>query len=181
MHALFLVALFGPSCQTPREGPMEVRLYDLSGAKLLRCNLTSSARNPNQGSMRTQAPNGEIFQGEWFKLNSFKASAQNTSTGSGTSNLASLPSLPVEVNQTPNPLGWATGLGLGIDFDHFPATYFSFMLSGNGGTLIDGFFLLNSGTNGVMSGLSLMANGIPSGGLIGAAKDNKGHRYKLIG
>jgi len=179
LGVLLLLAISGPACQTPQQGWIEVRLYDLAGTKLLRCNLTASSRNQNQGSMRSQAPNGEVFQGEWIKLNSVKVSTRSPSTGTNTSSQATLPSLPVEANPSSGALSWAAGLGL--DVDHIPDEYFSFMLSGNDGTIIEGIFLDNAIASSMIMNFSFKTDGLPTGGLIGAARDNKGHRYKLIG
>jgi hypothetical protein len=76
-------------------------------------------------------------------------------------------------------LSWAAGLGL--DVDHIPDKYFSFMLSGNDGTIIEGIFLDNATASSMIMNFSFKTDGLPTGGLIGAARDNKGHRYKLIG
>jgi hypothetical protein len=159
----------------PQEGRLEVRLYDLGGTKLLRCNLTPSPGNPYQGSMYSQTPNGEIFQGEWIKLNSGKIPAPSSSDASQ----ASIPSLPAETREAANQLSWAAGLG--IDFGDFPSTYFSFLLHGSAGTLIDGFFLSNASAGGVLGRSRFLNMGMPAGGLVGAARDNKGHLYKLMG
>lgn len=175
LPVLLLLALSSAACQPPQEARLEVRLYDLGGASLLRCNLSPSPSNPYQGSMRSQAPNGEVFQGEWIKLNSGKIPEESSSDITQ----ASLPPLPVEASAAASHLNWAAGLG--IDFSHFPSTYFSFLLHGSAGTLIDGFFLANASAGGVLARSRIFNMGLPAGGLIGAARDNKGHLYKLMG
>ncbi len=174
---LLPLLLLGPGCRMPQETAIEVRLYDLSGARLLRCSLTPSGKNQNQGAMRCQAPGGEVYQGEWIKLNINKSSSRTSSGGS--SSQSSLPSVPGTVDTSTNTLAWATDMG--IDFDHFPSTYFTFILNSNQGTLIDGFFLDNSSSGGMFAHGGFISLGLPSGGLLGAARDNRGHRYKLMG
>jgi hypothetical protein len=174
---LLLLLLPGFACQKPvQPGPVEVRIYDLSGSKLLLCEL--SASNRNQGFLKSKSPEGEHFRGEWIRLNLVKETSKSESHYA-----SSIPDINVQTNVMSQAWSWSAEFG--IDFNAFPDTYFSFMLYGDAGTLITGFFLNNaSAGSGLVQNLlnGTYLNGQPPGsGLLGAAKDNKGHRYKLMG
>jgi len=162
------------ACQHPVakvEGPVEIRLYDLSGEKRLVCDLVPSLNAPHQGFIRSKAANGEHFQGEWIRLNPIRQPDPVESKYP-----SSLPSLAAVTD--PLQADWSWAAEFGIDFNDFPRTYFSFVLFGDTGTLITGFFLDNM-TAGRMAGF--LRGGNPGVGLLGAARDNRGHHYKLMG
>ena len=172
-----------PACRRPavQHAAAEVRLYDLSGSKLLVCAMPQADRGQKKGFMRTKAPNGEVFQGEWVLLTTAKGAAGRPAGGYQ----PSLPIIPIEPSAAMSSAwGWASGLG--IDFTNFPQTYWSFLLYGDSGTMINGFFIVTP-TNqpGGIAGFlrsSFSSHGAPgSDSLIGAATDNRGHRYKVMG
>jgi hypothetical protein len=176
---LLLLLLPGLACRQPvQPGPVEVRIYDLSGNKLLFCDLSASQHNRNQGFIQSKPPEGEHFRGEWIRLNLAKETESSESHYA-----SSIPALNTPGNVMSQSWSWSAEFG--IDFNEFPSTYFSFTLYGDAGTLITGFFLNNaSAGSGVIQNLlsGSLVNGQPPGnGLLGAAKDNKGHRYKLMG
>jgi hypothetical protein len=169
-----LPILGGLACQQPvarEEGPVEIRLYDLSGEKRLLCDLAPSLKAPHQGFIRSKAAGGEHFQGEWIRLSPAREPDKAESKYP-----SSLPSLAAVTD--PMQASWSWAAEFGISFNDFPRTYFSFMLYGDAGTLITGFFLDNM-TAGRMAGF--LRGGNPGIGLLGAARDNRGHRYKLMG
>ncbi|MDR3673059.1 MAG: hypothetical protein P4L36_19600 [Holophaga sp.] len=177
---LLLILLPGLGCKQPvQPGPVEVRIYDLSGNKLLLCDLSGSNRSRNQGFIKSKSTGGEQFRGEWIRLNQVKDSSQTPSSIYP----SSIPAINSQIN--PMSQAWSWAAEFGIDFKNFPDTYFSFMLYGDAGTLITGFFLNNaSAGNGMIQNLlsgAYLSRQPPGNGLLGAAKDNKGHRYKLMG
>ena len=143
--------------------------------------MPQAERAQKKGFMRTKAPNGEVFQGEWVLLSTARAGASRSPTGYQ-------PSLPIIPSEPSAALGseWGWASGFGIDFASFPKTYWSFLLYGDSGTIIDGFFMVTpseqpSGIAGFLRS-TFAGHGTPgSDSLIGAAKDNRGHRYKVMG
>jgi hypothetical protein len=175
-------ALLG--CRTPEVRTPEaytVRLYDLGDAGRLVCDLKPTGTDGAQGTVQARAPGGESFQGEWTRLACRKAAA---SAGADGKYPSTLPVLPPQASPLEAAWGWAADLG--IDFDHLPASYGSFFLYGSGGTRIVGFFLDPSAAGEASVGAQVrqffQRDAAPrQAHLVGAARDNLGHRYKLIG
>ena len=179
---LLIPALAG--CRQPAvRGPeaYAVRLYDLHDARRLACDLTPSGLDGAQGTAQARVPGGESFQGEWTRL----AWQRTASAGNGDGKYpSSLPVLPAQANPLEATWGWAADLG--IDFSRFPSSYWSFFLYGSGGTRISGFFLdrsatLDPGVGTRVRQLFQRQAAPRQAHLLGAARDNLGHRYKLIG
>jgi len=180
---LVLLILAVPACQLPKRQPakvvpLEVRLYDLTGSKRLVCSMLPNSQGQNQGFIRTRDAEGENFQGEWMQV----PTAKTPATPSESKYASSIPILPAPEGIMELKWGWSADLG--IDFRHFPDHYFSFMLYGDSGTLISGFFLDRASSGSGFSRYfhrTFQGNSASGGGLLGAATDNKGHRYKLMG
>jgi hypothetical protein len=177
---LLFLALLATACRKPvQPGPKEIRLYDLNGGNRLVCTLAASSRGPAQGAIRSKSPGGETFLGEWIQV----ATEQTADQAATSKYPSSLPVLPGEQGSMLLNWGWAADLG--IDFKNFPDHYFSFMLYGDAGTLISGFFVDHATSNNWVQNLfqstTSSGKGPQFNGLLGAAKDNRGHRYKLMG
>lgn len=177
---LLFLALLATACRKPvQQGPQEIRLYDLNGGNLLLCTLAASSRGPAQGAIRSKSVGGENFQGEWILV----PTEQTPGEASASKYPSSLPVLPGQQGSMVLNWGWAADLG--IDFSNFPERYFSFMLYGDAGTLITGFFVDHATSNNWLQNLfqstTSSGKGPQFNALLGAAKDNRGHRYKLMG
>jgi hypothetical protein len=175
---LFLLAGCFLACMPPAPAaPVEVRLYDLTATRVLLCDLSLSGRAGSRGAMATRTGNGEAFHGEWVELPCVTDSAPSPSGFDASLPTQTLPRSPVNGS-------WDWARDLGIDFDHFPDSYCSFTLLGDPGTLINGFFVENESTNGLLRRAlqgELFHRKFKGAGLLGAAKDNRGHRYRLMG
>jgi hypothetical protein len=57
---------------------------------------------------------------------------------------------------------------VGFDFKDPPSSYYILIINGDRGTLIDGIFFLRGSF-------------LEAPNMIGAAKDNRGHKYRIIG
>jgi hypothetical protein len=140
-----------------RPVPALINLYDLSGYNLMQCNtLPQSQGAAGQGPLRCSAVDGEHFQGEWMTLYLHRNPAPISENY-----LTSLPQLTG--NALVSRWGWATSYG--VDLEAVTGSYGVFLLYGNHGTVIDGVFTFRMDTYGI----------------IGAAVDNRGHRYKVMG
>jgi hypothetical protein len=181
--ALLLVAVL-PGCRQPearRPDSYTVRLYDIGDSRRLVCDLAPSGADGAQGVVQGRIPGGESFQGEWTRLAWQKAGAAATGDAKYPN---SLPVLPAQANPLEATWGWAAELG--VDFDHFPSSYWSFFMYGSGGTRISGFFLDRTAGQGQSIGTRVRKlfdrQAKPTQAhLLGAARDNQGRRYKLIG
>ena len=138
-----------------RPVPSLINLYDLSGSNLLQCH--SVARTPmgdSQGTLKCTATGGEKFQGEWMAI----AQKAESDAGIFASSMPAVPRDAVTARWT-----WATNYG--VDMEALSGRYGVFILYGSKGTVVDGIFVFRTGVAGI----------------IGAATDNKGHRYKVMG
>lgn len=154
----FGLALAMCGCQTPK--PMNVCCYEFNGPGLLEFQIPKiSAFGPERGMLTYSAADGERFRGDWRKVQSSQAKVTQES-----SLYYSMPF--VNVSSFDAKWGWASSFGL--DFTEPPTVYYSFMMHGSKGTMIEGIFLLKG---------SLLKP--PS--LLGAAKDNKNRRYRVVG
>jgi len=155
--ALALVPMLG--CLSPGlEARRELRLYELSGSRLLRCEIGGGAKRLSaRGVLRCVSPDGESFQGEWMRL---KANGRVA----GTADSDDMSTLPIlGTRSSLNPWDWASALGVDLEKEGQRCI---FLLYGDRGTVIDGIVV------GEASG---------SDGLMGAAKDNKGRKYRVMG
>lgn len=156
--ALALVPLLG--CLSPGlEARRELRLYELSGARLLRCEIAAGATKVKgrRGGLRCTSPDGERFQGEWMRLK------ESTREGAS-SDQGDMSSLPVIVTRSPmSPWEWAGAMGVDLEKS---AERCIFLLYGDRGTVIDGI---------------VVGESAGSDGLMGAARDNKGRKYRVMG
>ena len=137
--------------------PKIVNLYDLTGYNLMQCNsITRNQRGQSQGVLNCVAPDGEKFQGEWMTMTMGGAAEQAPDRY-----MSSMPSI----------LGsslvsrWSWAASFGVDLESVTGSYGIFILYGSKGTVIDGIFLFRT----------------RSLGILGAAVDNRGHRYKVMG
>ena len=137
--------------------PRLVNLYDLTGYNLMQCNsITRNQRGQSQGVLNCTAVDGEKFQGEWMSM---------------TMGGAAEPAPDRYMSSMPSILGnslvsrWSWAASFGVDLESVTGSYGIFILYGSRGTVIDGIFLFR----------------IRSLGILGAAVDNRGHRYKVMG
>jgi len=156
--ALALVPFLG--CLTPGlEARRELRLYELSGARMLKCEIAAGVTKVKgrRGGLRCTSPDGERFQGEWMRL---RESTKEGATG----DQGDMSSLPViTVRNSLSPWEWAGSMGVDLEKN---AERCIFLLYGDRGTVIDGIVV------GETAG---------SDGLMGAARDNKGRKYRVMG
>ena len=148
-----LVVLVG--CVRPV--PAIINLYDLSGYNLMQCNtLPHNRTTASQGPLRCTAADGEKFTGEWMTMTMNKAPDLMNDNY-----ITSLPYV------TGNALvaRWSWAASFGVDLEAVTGTYGLFLLYGSRGTVIDGVFTFRTDAYGVL----------------GAAVDNRGHRYKVMG
>ena len=154
--ALLLAPLLG--CLSPGlEVRRELRLYELSGARLLWCELGGGRKQGARGLLRCSSPDGETFQGEWIRM---KGSTRESSIGES-DDMSTLPTLGSRI--TLSTWDWASSLGVDLEKNSQRCI---FLLYGDRGTVIDGIVVGDS------SG---------GEGLLGAAKDNKGRKYRVMG
>jgi hypothetical protein len=180
--SLLLVALAG--CRQPEvrvPAAFSFRLYDLAETRRLACDLAPLEPDGGQGTVRSATPGDESFKGEWVRL----ACRPGDAAVPGSSKYpSSLPLLPAQPSPLEAAWGWAADLG--VDFSHLPRSYWSFFMYGDGGTRINGFFLDRDARQdeGVAAQVRLrfQREGTHrTARLMGAAQDNHGHRYRLIG
>ena len=157
LFALALAPLMG--CMSPGlETRQELRLYELSGARLLRCALSSGRKQGARGLLHCTSPDGETFQGEWMRT---KKETTKETLSSETDEMSTLPGLGSHSSLS----SWDWASGLGMDLEKSTQRYI-FLLYGDRGTVIDG----------------IVAGDSASGeGLMGAARDNKGRKYRVMG
>ena len=140
-----------------RPVPAILNLYDMSGYNLMQCSTL-----PHNQSMGTQGPlhcssvDGEQFSGQWMTMWMHKTPDMISSDY-----LTAIPY--VTGNALVTRWGWANSFG--VDLEGVTGIYGIFLLYGNRGTVIDGVFTFRSDAYGVL----------------GAAVDNRGHRYKVMG
>nr|WP_320131662.1 hypothetical protein [uncultured Holophaga sp.] len=170
---LFMVLALAPlvGCLRPGlEVRQELRLYELSGARLLKCEVVQGPqgaqegrggrrgeRSSSRGQLRCVGPDGERFQGEWMRVRQ----TQKQTTTESSDDMSSLPGIGLGV--TGSSWDWASAMGVDMEKD---TNRCIFLLYGDRGTVIDGIVVGDSGDGG---------------GLMGAAKDNKGRRYRVMG
>lgn len=175
---VLLVICAALGCKPPLPtGPVAIHLYDLNTSRIMACTLSMSAKDRNQGEMLTRSTGGEAFYGEWVELARLREAEPDESGFDSSLPIRTLPSSPLSGSWD-----WATELG--VDFEHFPDRYYSFTLAGDEGTLLNGFFVDNESSRSLFLRLvsgSLFRARFTGHGLRGAAKDNRGHRYRLIG
>ena len=148
-----LVAMVG--CVRPV--PAIINLYDLSGYNLMQVNTLPHRRSAgSQGPLHCASSDGEKFTGEWMTLVMNKLPEPTSDTY-----ITSIPYI------TGNALvaRWNWASSFGVDLESVTGSYGVFLLYGNRGTVIDGVFTFRTDSYGVL----------------GAAVDNRGHRYKVMG
>jgi len=140
-------------CRAPVPGALH--LYDLSGTNVMQCSFISPAAKSNtKGILRCLSPDGEKFQGQWMTM----VATAPRPTGSYWSSIPSIPNNPLAATW-----GWAASFG--VNMENYSGNYGVFLLYGNKGTVVDGMFLFKGNATGYL----------------GAATDNKGRRYKVMG
>jgi hypothetical protein len=146
------------ACRSPF--PIEVRMYDYNSSKVLELKISDLSRfGPNKGCLDFQARNGEAFKGSWLKTES--AAQDDYDSGDVFS------SIP-RVNHNPLREKWSWLADIGFDFDNPPSECILLIANGDQGTILDGIAFFN--------GWILEPDGI-----VGVARDNRGHRYRIIG
>jgi hypothetical protein len=140
-----------------RPVPAVINLYDLAGFNLMQCStFPHNRRSGSQGPLRCTSADGEKFTGEWMTLVMRKASEPMSEDY-----ITSVPY--VTGNALVARWGWASAFG--VDLETVSGTYGIFQLYGSRGTVIDGVFIFRTEAYGIL----------------GAAVDNRGHRYKVMG
>ena len=137
--------------------PRVVNLYDLSGYNLMQCtSITRSQMGQSQGVLKCVAPDGEKYQGEWMSMTMGQAADATTDRY-----MSSMPSILGNALVS----RWSWAVSFGVDLESVTGRYGIFILYGSKGTVIDGIFLFRD----------------RGAGLLGAAVDTRGHRYKVMG
>jgi hypothetical protein len=140
-----------------RPVPAIINRYDLSGYNLMQVNTLPHRRSAgSQGPLHCASSDGEKFTGEWMTLVMNKLPEPTSDTY-----ITSIPYI------TGNALvaRWNWASSFGVDLESVTGSYGVFLLYGNRGTVIDGVFTFRTDSYGVL----------------GAAVDNRGHRYKVMG
>ena len=151
------LGLLGALVGCVRPVPAIINLYDLSGYNLMQCNTLPHNRTlATQGPLHCTSADGEKFTGEWMTMTMNKPPDLI-----GDTYIGSIPYI------TGNALvaRWSWAATIGVDLEAVTGTYGVFLLYGNRGSVIDGVFIFRSSAYGVL----------------GAAVDNHGHRYKVMG
>jgi len=140
-----------------RPVPAVINLYDLSGYNLMQCNTLPHRRSAGtQGPLRGASADGEKFTGEWMTLTMNRVPA--------TIDDNYITSIPY-ITGNAFVARWSWANSFGVELETVTGTYGVFLLYGNRGTVIDGVFTFRTDSFGVL----------------GAAVDNRGHRYKVMG
>ena len=157
LAALALPLAFS-GCASPA---LMVRMYDYRGSDVIELPIKGLSRfGKTKGQIDFQAPSGESFRGNWVK-----ADTSQDEGGQAVGDIfSSIPS-PTRDHLRDR---WAWLADVGIDLSHPPSDCILLVMSGNRGTTLDGIAFFNG---------SLMEHD----GIVGAAKDNRGHRYRIIG
>jgi len=146
-----LVQMAPTSCD---RAPSSFRLYDLAGTRLLHCtSVNNQQQSFGKGALNCDAVDGETYRGEWMTV---EAADEPAPQG-----FFSMPSITNETLAS----SWSWARSLGVDLDNTKGKFGIFLLYGDRGTVIDGIFVFNSCAHG----------------FLGAARDNRGRRYKLMG
>ena len=152
------LAVLFTACSGP--ATFQTRLYEISSPILLTVTWNTLKTGSGRGTMTVTAPDGEIFQGEWVTISNMSATDTSGSTFGSTSGSVVTNKGTVAVTQW----GWATSFGFSLNDPGVQRG--QFILYGDKGTVINGVYQINP---------------LAGKGLLGAAEDNKGHRYKVMG
>lgn len=143
-------------------GPVtfSTRLYNIGEPQVLTVTWHTPKKGSGRGTMACTGLDGEIFKGEWVTISgaSYSESYGNT-TGSGSTSIITKNNVGFS-----NQWGWASSFGFTLNNPGVQNG--SFIMQGDKGTVINGVYQINPAAGE---------------GLLGAAEDNKGRKYKVMG
>lgn len=140
--------------------PIQIRMYDYRSPDVLELTTTGLSKfGPTKGWIDFRAPGGELFKGSWLKT--------DTSADGDDASGDLFSSIPrISRDYLKDKWGWLSDVG--FDFAHPPSECILLVMNGDRGTVLDGIAFFHG---------SLFERD----GVIGVARDNRGHHYRIIG